>query len=254
MEKAKYQVVINDQLINYYTYGNGKQSVIFLHGWRSEAGVWNAMTTRLAEENKDLKIFALDMPGFGESPMPKKPFTVGDYADLTAGFITKLELENVILVGHSFGGRIAIKLTGTKPELVSKLVLVNSAGIKNQPDNKTLIIARLAKPLFKPKAMQGIRKKVYKWLGSEDYVATPELRETYLNIIGEDLTRYLRNINQPTLIIWGDEDKDDTPVEFAKIMNNGIANSKLTVLKDAGHFSFLDQPDEFFKELKIFLK
>lgn len=249
MEKQKNQLVINDQLISYYQFGSGQKSVIFLHGWRSSADAWFGVIEKLLSE--DLSIFALDLPGFGASPAPKADWNLGDYADLVEGFIFKKEISNPILVGHSFGGRISIKLAANKLGLIRKLILVDSAGIRREFSGRKAI-AKLVKPLFKPVFMRGLRKKIYKQMGSEDYLATPELKETYLNIIGEDLTPLLDRIKADTLIIWGSDDKE-TPLSDAEMMKSRIEYSELKVLENAGHFSFIDQPEEFVETIKNFI-
>ncbi len=252
------QIVVGKNLIAFNQSGTGESTVIFLHGWRSQKEVWDSVCRRivrqLAEENRSFKLYALDLPGFGESPAPQTPWTVGDYAETVKGFIEKLELKNVILVGHSFGGRVGIKLASKYPSIVSKLVLVDSAGFANQTTKKSVIgiIAKIAKPFFKAKFMQGLREGIYKSIGAEDYVATPELKKTFVNVVGEDLSKDMEKILCPTLIITGENDKD-TPMEFGKRMQLKIKGSQFKILQSAGHFSFLDQPEEFIKELVSFI-
>jgi len=249
----KNQLVVDGLLINFYKFQEGdKGTLLFLHGWRSEGMIWQGIIRQL--DLPGYTIYALDLPGFGSSPAPDKPYAVADYAGFVSTFIQKLKLTNVILVGHSFGGRIGIKLAASEPEIIKKLVLVDSAGmITDQKGNQLKkTIAKIFKPFFRPKFMQPLRKKVYQMIGAEDYLATPELRETYLKVISEDLSTFLPKIKQPSLIIWGGKDKQ-TPLEYAEIMKKGIKDSSLVVLRDAGHFSFLDQPDEFAKQLTIFI-
>lgn len=245
------QIVLNGQLISYARFGNQQQNgcLIFLHGWRSQKEVWNSVTGKLS----DYQIYTIDLPGFGKSPAPKDAWMVVDYAKVVKEFIDKLGLKNVIIVGHSFGGRVGIKLASQYSSSISKLVLVDSAGFAMESGKKSAMnaAAKIAKPFFKPSFMQGLRKKVYKQIGAEDYVATPELQKTFVNVTSEDLSADLKNISCPTLIITGKKD-NDTPLEFGQRMQSLIANSQLLVLPDAGHFSFLDQPEEFVKELRAF--
>jgi len=247
---AKQQILIGGLPVSYYkTDTPGTQSVVFLHGWRSEGGVWQDIM-----QNLDAPSYALDMPGFGQSATPPQPFTVSGYADVVAAFIKKLELQNVCLVGHSFGGRVGIKLAAEHPEIVQKLVLVDAAGFRDDSAGLKLkkSAARAVKPLFKLPGLKQLRPKIYKMIGAEDYTATPQLRETFVNLINEDLSPYLSKISQPTLIIWGGQDKV-TPLDFARRMQGAIRASELTILKGAGHFSFLDQPQQFADALKTFL-
>ncbi len=203
---------------------------------------------------KDVGFFALDFPGFGKSAMPAKDFTVADYAEIVRRFIEKLELKNVILVGHSFGGRVGIKLASKYPGTIDKLVLVDSAGFITHQKKKNLIsaMAKFARPFFKPKFMQGLRRKIYRHIGAEDYLATPQLQKTFVNVVSEDLSADMEKILCPTLIIYGENDAE-TPPEFGRRMQLKIKNCKLEILPKAGHFSFLDQPEEFVGQLEKFV-
>lgn len=250
------QVIVRNLLINYMVTDEGRKAngcLLFLHGWRSEAKVWLPIISNL--KNIGAAIYAIDLPGFGGSQVPSAAMTVGDYAEVVKDFIEKLGLKNVVIIGHSFGGRVGIKLAAQKPEIVSKLILVDSAGFAMGHNKKSLMsaAAKIAKPFFKPKFMQGFRKKIYQNIGAEDYVATPELQKTFVNIVSEDLTEDMKKINCLTLIINGENDAD-TPVEFGKKMNGLILGSEFVIIKDAGHFSFLDQPEEFILKLSNFIQ
>jgi len=247
------QIVINNQLISYWhneTAGN--VCLLFLHGWRSQKEVWDSVVLRI--KDKGLGIYTIDLPGFGGSPAPHGSWSVGDYAEVVKGFIEKLELKTVIIIGHSFGGRVAIKLASEYSGVASKLVLVDSAGFVMQSSRKEVMAtaAKIVRPLFKPKFMQNIRRKIYKGIGAEDYLATPELQKTFINIVNEDLDEDMKRIKIPTLIIWGENDKE-TPVEYGKRMGFLIPNAEFLILKNAGHFSFLDKPEEFAKALQEFI-
>lgn len=251
---TKEKLVIKEQLVNYYQFSDkGDKTLIFLHGWRASGLIWNEIGQKLAAR-EDFSIFALDLPGFGDSSLPNKPFTVSDYGGIVAGFIEKYNFKNVTLIGHSFGGRIGIKLAASEAEKIKKLILVDSAGLKeNSFSLKTKkFAAKIAKPFFKPKFMQQAKEKIYEKF-NEDYLATSELKETYLNVVSEDLESYLSKISQPTLIIWGDEDKE-TPLKMAEVMSKLIPNSKLVIFSGAGHFSFHQEPEKFINEILRFLK
>jgi pimeloyl-ACP methyl ester carboxylesterase len=101
--------------------------------------------------------------------------------------------------------------------------------------------------------MQPLRLKLYQKIGAEDYVATPKLTRTFLNIVREDSTESMPKITAPTLIIWGENDQE-TPLEQGRKINSLISNSKFLILSRAGHYSFLDKTGQFTKELEKFLK
>ena len=249
------QAAVNDRLINYFYYpGNSeKPALVFLHGWRSEGAVWYN-SVKLLKESADVgDIYCLDLPGFGASPAGQA-LKLDDYCSTVSGFLDKLGLRRAILIGHSFGGRIAIKLAGTDAKRLVKIVLVDSAGLIHNKLWKSLIsaVAKLAKPIFWPKFMRPIRSKIYWLMGAEDYVATPQLNKTFVQVIGEDLAPYLERIALPTLIIWGENDFE-TPIDDAKFMAKRIPGAELKTIKNAGHLSFLDQPEKFISYLKDFV-
>ena len=230
----------------------GKGTLLFLHGWRSEAAVWQRAMQALAEEG--FAVYALDLPGFGGSQNPSHAFSVRDYAETVLAFVEKLGLGGVILIGHSFGGRIAIVFAAEHAKHVSKLVLVDAAGIRLPSIHREIIgfFAKITKPLFSLSFMQGARQMLYKSLGADDYLATPELTETFKLIINEDLQRLLPEISQETLLIWGEYDAD-TPISFATAMQKQIPHAELAIITDAKHFSFLDAPKKFIELLTNFL-
>jgi pimeloyl-ACP methyl ester carboxylesterase len=250
------QLIVNNLIVSFSEKkgsGDGRETLLFLHGWRSNKEVWSHVINRL--DGVGFDIFAINLPGFGASQAPTDVFDVSNYAEIVASFIKKLGLSNVVIIGHSFGGRIAIKLASTHPQLINKIVLVDSAGFVTAQITKKIVSlgAKIIKPFFKPEFMQPLRKKIYRTIGAEDYVATPNLQKTFVQITSEDLSADMGKIICPTLIIFGQNDKD-TSVGFGKKMNSLIPNSKLLIISNAGHFSFLDDTEEFVKILTEFIK
>lgn len=249
------QIVLKNLLVNYYEQvgDQGGFALIFLHGWRSEGKVWLPIMN--SRSLKRYSCYAIDFSGFGKSETPRSPFALKDYVEVLEEFIEKLKLKNIILVGHSFGGRVAIKLAANTPLLIEKLILVDSAGLKGN-DSIYLDIkktaAKAVKPLFSRPFMKPWQERIYKLVGAEDYLARPDLKETFINIINEDLIPLLKKIKIPTLIIWGENDRV-TPLDFAYKLKEDIPNSELVILSNAGHFSFLDQKEEFLENLIKFL-
>lgn len=245
------QLSLHGTLVSFEDYGGKGISVVFLHGWRSQASVWANVAHVLGET---VRRFALDLPGFGASPSPRNPWTLSDYAGVVREFLEKERLGPSILVGHSFGGRVATRLAAEAPELVFKLVLVDSAGFPAPAAKKAAFgfVARLLRPLFYPRFMQPLRRLLYRAIGAEDYVATPELTETFVNVVNEDLTEHLRRVRCPALLVWGSRDTD-TPLATANRMLGLLPGARLTVLEGAGHFPFLDKPDQFSAFLREFI-
>ena len=251
MQKAN--TIIDDLLLNYYVL-NGKQtkSVLFLHGWRSDSTLWEPAMITLGESG--YAVYALDLPGFGYSQYPDKDFGVIEYAEIVRKFIIKFNLAPVMLVGHSFGGRISIKLAAKEPELISKIVLVDSAGFIDNGFARKFKggTAKVLKPLFKISGFKYLKPKVYKIMNADDYLATPKLTGSYIKIIKEDLSSDMTKIEKPTLLFWGDRD-ETTPLTYATRMRLLIKDSQLEVTS-GGHFSFLDSPQQFQNSLLKFLQ
>lgn len=257
--------MLHDMLVAYYEARENKPgtpAIVFLHGWRSQGSLWFPVWEKLlgqgSEQEKSFPfaLYALDLPGFGGSETPRGAWTLADYASVAEAFAQKLGFTDVVLVGHSFGGRVAIQVASGQKILLQKLALVGSAGFRSQGVLFALkrVIAKMIKPLFLFSFMQPLRRKLYTVIGAQDYVATPALRETFLAAIREDVSSLLPNITAQTLLVWGENDRIDTPVSFGERMRDAIPDTKLVVLKNAGHFCFLDQTEAFARELVSFLR
>lgn len=224
------QVVINNLVVNYEDTGSGKV-LLLLHGWGDSLNTFNSLMPFLS----GYRVIRLDLPGFGQTDNPPKPWSVDDYVSFVNSFLSKLNISVDVLLGHSFGGRIAIKGVALGELKCDKLVLVNSAGIAKGNS----LVGILSKPFkWLPR---GIKSMIYRALKS-DYANREELKGTFANIVSEDLKEYAKMINTPTLIIWGSGDKS-TPLADGKIFNELIVNSKLEVI-DGGHFIHQEKPKE----------
>ncbi len=213
--------------------------MIFLHGWGGDVRSFLFVA-------KSLSVTAtlVDFYGFGKTPHPDFPLTVKDYADGVLEIMDKLKIKKATLVGHSFGGRVAIYISAKYPEKVDKLVLVDSAGIKPRRGIKYRLKVLLHKIL--KKFGRGLK-------GSEDYRAlSPVMKKTFQNVVNFDETYLLQDIKADTAIFWGDKDKD-TPMYMARKLNKKIKSSHLFVLTNAGHFSYLDNSGYFLKVLSAFI-
>jgi pimeloyl-ACP methyl ester carboxylesterase len=227
--------------------GDIRRTFIFLHGWRSESAAWFPLINELKADDA---AYCIDLPGFGKSESPKNDYTVSDYATIVSVFIRKLQLRNIILIGHSFGGRVSIKFGADNPDFLNGMVLCDSSGFTNKTTvkNVTNIIAKILKPIFVFQPLTGFKKTLYRMIGAEDYVATPHLKGTFLNVVNENLSEDMRRLKMPVLLLWGDQDKE-TPLSAAYRMHNLIPKNMLMVIKNAGHFPFLDKTKECAKAI-----
>ena len=222
--------------------------VLFLHGWGSRADLFLPLAELCA---KKYRVLAPDMAGFGNTAEPPEPWDVSKYADFILEFLKPFAPKSVILVGHSFGGRVILKLTERDlPFEISKIILMDSAGIKPKrtlkqrlsliayKTGRKIMSLQPLKALF-PNAVENMRKK----RGSADYnAASPIMRQTLVKVVNEDLTRDLPKIKAPTLLIWGTADTA-TPISDGELMERLIPDAGLVKVQGAGHYSFLQAPD-----------
>jgi len=241
--------------INYIDEGKGRH-VLLLHGWGGSIQTMMPIFNILKEK---FRVVALDLPGFGNSDIPKEPWNSYDYAECINKFIEKLNLNEIILFGHSHGGRISIVLA-SKYNFVKKLILIDSAGIIPKRKAKYYIKVYWFKMLkkiyltFPLKNKQEKLDKFYKKFGSRDYRdAEGVMRQTMVKVINDNLIRLLSDIKAPTLLIWGEND-EDTPLYMGEMMEKEIPDSGLVILKGAGHYSYIDNYEQFRAIINVFLK
>lgn len=241
--------------INYIDQGQG-EPILLIHGWGSSVPTW----TPILSGFEGYRVIAPDLPGCGESDILKTDWGIDDYCQFILKFMKAVGIENPIMAGHSHGGRISIKMVAEGMVDAPKLILFDSAGI---PAKKTfkkrfkIFCFKSAKriltlPLIKNYTKQTL-EKVRGYFGSADYKSAPEvMRKTLVKVIGVDLRPIMHKIPCPTLLIWGENDTD-TPLSDAKEMESLIKDSGLCVIKNAGHFSFLNNPYQVISILKSFL-
>lgn len=243
--------------LNYIVEGSGND-VIILHGWGANINTIMPIFNILKDK---FKVHAIDLPGFGDSMEPDNPIDSFKYADMVKSYMNEMRIEKVILIGHSFGGKLSIILGHKYPTLVERIVLVNSAGLIPKRGAKYYI------KVYSFKTLKFIYKNIFFWLkdekkmdkfykkfGSTDYKdSSGVMRKILVTVVNENLLPLLREIQAPTLLIWGNEDMD-TPLYMGKIMEKEIKDSGLVVLEGTGHYSYLDDYQRFSVILRSFLE
>ncbi|WP_326908833.1 alpha/beta fold hydrolase [Sedimentibacter sp. MB31-C6] len=250
------QINIKNLNINYIDEGIGKP-VLLLHGWggsiQTMLPIFNILKDRC-------RVIALDLPGFGESDIPKMPWNSYDYADFIKKFVNEINIKGIILIGHSHGGRISIILSSKYDNLIKKLVLIDSAGLIPKRNIKYHIkvysfkILKYVFTIFVKGNKEERLEKFYKKYGSADYRDSQgTMRKTLVKVVNDNLIELLPMIKVPTLLIWGEND-EDTPLYMGKLMEQKIEDSGLVILKNAGHYSYIDCYDQFKAVINVFLK
>ncbi len=244
-------ITVDGLNINYKISGSGEDCAVVLQGWGTEMGIYDSVAAAL---EKKLKIVQFDLPGFGKSDEPGEPWDVDRYAAFFIRFMEELHIRKASFIGHSYGGRIIIKLAASNelPFEIEKIVLIDSAGVLPERTLKQKINIRkykILKKLFNAKLFEALFPELVEdWRmrqGSEDYRrATPVMRQCLVMAVNEDLTPLLDKIQEECLLVWGDKDTA-TPIRDARIMEERIPNSGLVVFEGCGHYSFLEQPQKF---------
>lgn len=219
----------------------GPLKIYILHGWAFSTEKWSPLINLLNKEG--FRVVLPKIPGLTEKT--DKIWTLDGYVDWL-GEILKEEKNKVTLLGHSNGGRIAIKFAALNPDRLSNLILIDSAGIYHNG-----VGIRLKRTIFKTLASIGkkttnsklLRNILYKIAGEKDYQeADNNLRKTMVNLISEDLKPLLLKIKTKTLLIWGNRD-NDTPLRDGKIMRELINNSNLKIIEGAKHSPQFTHPE-----------
>lgn len=252
------EITVQGIKTNYIKEGSG-ENIIFLHGWGSNLEVFRRSISFLSQTHT---VYALDLPGCGGTDEPKIPLDAAGYASFVNDFANRLGVKKASLIGHSNGGRTIIRLATWEGRTldIDKIILIDSAGIKASPTfaktlkssvfkiGKSVLNVGILKKMF-PDALKNLQNK----FGSEDYRnASPMMKQCMVKLINEDLTPLLACIKFPTLLVWGDKDTA-TPLSDGKLMEKLIPDSGLVVLKNSGHYSFLEQPLIFTSVLDSFL-
>lgn len=239
------QVVINNLKIYYWVIGHGKPLLV-LHGWNSNSERWQKTAEILAQHN--IQAIVPDLPGFGKSQEPLSAWSPDNYADWLAEFCQQVpELKDAFhLAGHSFGGALAAKFAIKYPQKVHKLFLVSAACVRQMKASKKMLwrVSKMIKIFsFLPKYSLA-RKAFYKFiLRKTDYLQVDGvMKETYLKVIGEDLSHKINFLKVPVVLIWGGKDTS-TPMDQANFIHQKIYNSKLVVIPGANHSLQIEVPE-----------
>ena len=247
--------IINNLEINYKIIGEGRPLLI-LHGWGRGSDSWVEVQRLLSIQR--YKVICPDLPGFGKSQSPTIAWKVDDYVEWLKNFAISLEIEKFVLLGHSFGGRIAIKFAVRYSEKIATLILYEAAGIKSKKTISQFVFFLISKigNIFSFLPFYSFFRKVfYRFIvRKKDYLkAKGVMKNTFLKVIEEDLTSYLAKISVSTLIIWGEKDKI-TPLNDAYLMKREIPNSELKIIPEMGHAFHHEAPKRLTQVIYQYLK
>jgi len=239
----------------YQQEGQGDQ-VVLLHGWGASSQSLEGVARCILPS---FRVVSVDLPGFGWSQAPPDAWGTAEYAEHVRGLLGALGITQAALLGHSFGGRIAIHLASHYPALVSRLILVASAGVRPKRGPRyylRVLTTRVLKQVLALPGLEGVGTRLLsRWaakVGSRDYRAAGRLRPTLIKVVNEDLTPILAAVRAPTLLLWGDQDQEVRRPAM-DLMAAAIPQARLTVFPGAGHFPFHDAPEAFCRAVMEFL-
>ena len=258
--------------VNYVEMGSGSP-LVFIHGL---SGCWQNWLENIPHFARSHRVIALDLPGFGMSPMPSWDISIPGYGRLLRDFCEKVDAAPAALVGNSMGGFIATEAVLASPELADRLVLVSAAGItwaraRQQPAEMTARIGRAVTPLLfrfrnvglvRPRArnlaFQGVFHQPNRlrpellWEQMEPALQSPGFADAIRTLVGYDIRLRLAEIEVPTLVIWGRNDRI-VPIPAAYSYERRIPNARLVVFEQTGHLPQLERPARFNQLLDEFL-
>ena len=244
-------IPINGLNVHFQVFGEGPP-LLLLHGWGDSGSKWYVTAERLSEGRQ---VFLLDLPGFGGSDVPEEAWGVDDYRKVVEQFVSEMELDAPIVLGHSHGGKIACHFA-TAGNICSGLVLVASSGVDRRSFEKTLRIYlyKLMKQelLLCGKRGQKILDKLRNTMGSTDYRQAGSMRGTLVRVVNQKLFSILPSIRIPTLIVWGSEDTI-LDMKQAKIFRRLIPDSYIRVVWGSSHHPHLDAPVELAEIINEFV-
>jgi pimeloyl-ACP methyl ester carboxylesterase len=248
------QVIVDNLVTAYGQEGSGKL-LLMLHGWGDNHNTFKLLGGLLDAYTK----LALDLPGFGSSQAPPKAWNLDDYAEFLAHFLTKLGVEEDIyaVIGHSNGGALAIRALSLGKLKADKLILLASAGVRNNQPLKRMATRTVAKvgksaTFWLPKTTrQNLRQKLYGTIGS-DMLVVPELAETFKLTVAQDVQTDAAKLQLPTLIINADRDPA-IPLRDGERFHYLIKHSKLEILPGSSHFIHHEYAEPVSRQINQFL-
>ena len=271
-------VTIHGHEVSYRRAGDpSNESVLLIHGLAGSSKTWDAVIEDLAVDHD---VIAPDLLGHGESAKPRGDYSLGAFASGLRDMLAMLDVPSVSVVGHSFGGGVAMQLAYQHPHLIDRLVLVGSGGLGREvsPLLRMLALpgAEYLMPLGVPSFVVDRASDVGRFLGRRNIRSERlgEMWRAYASLTGAEnrqaFVKTMRGVIEPggqtvsatdrlylaarvpMMIVWGDKD-GVIPVEHGIRAHEAIENSRLELLEGVGHFPHVEAPEQFTASLLDFM-
>ncbi len=264
---------IEGMSVHYRDEGNPNDSLplVLIYGTGASLHTWNDWINELIKERR---VIRMDLPAFGlTGPFPNRDYSISHYVTFLDQFLKKLQIENCILGGNSLGGQIAWNYTVEYPKRVEKLILIDAAGYPKNSSSEPLAFTVAKIPILN-KGLTFITPRFVIESSIENVYANPEIiesvlidryfelslregnRQAFIDRMQLDYDsseiQQIKNIQQPTLVLWGEEDRLIT-LESAYRFQEDLPNDTMVILKNSGHVPMEESPKESLEILKIFL-
>lgn len=238
---------IGETTVNYKRYGNQDgNTIVYLHGWGQNIEMMQPVADPF---QSDFDLIILDLPGFGLSEEPNRIWSVVDYADFVHQLLIKLNVSKPMVVGHSFGGKVAL-VYATK-YACDKLILF--APTFRTEIKKVSTKTKLLKAMKTIPVLKNFEELAKKHMGSTDYRnASPRMRDILVLHVNTDISETLKRIECPTLLIWGDVD-NQVSIEAAKQLESLIKDAGLVIYENATHYAYLERIGQTINVMRSFL-
>lgn len=237
---------IKDVSVNYIDYGEGENTLVLLHGWGQNIEMMKPVGDRFKKNNR---IVIVDLPGFGESDEPGTIWSLNDYVECIKQLLDKLKVNNPILIGHSFGGKISL-LYASKYK-VNKLILFGSPFKQEiKKLSATTKILKFLKTVPIINKLEGFAKK---HIGSTDYKNASEvMRKILVEHVNLDITEEVKKIKCSTLLVWGTMDTE-VPIERAYELEKLIEDAGVVPYEGCTHYAYLERLEQTIKVIRSFI-
>ncbi|OGG11272.1 hypothetical protein A2Z00_02180 [Candidatus Gottesmanbacteria bacterium RBG_13_45_10] len=236
-----------------------KLPIVVLHGWGLSSERFQPLVRELNKAG--YAVYAPNLPGFGDSRMPSRALNLQDYVEFLHTYLGDKRIKQPVLIGHSFGGRVSLKYEYMYPKSARALILTGVPGFTPVARKKLILfiaMAKLGKVIFSLRLLRGLKDKAQEWyyylVGAKEYYrAKGAMRETFKNVVREDLLPYMKSVRTPCLLAWGESDII-TPVSIAYRMKEVIKNAQLRVVSGVDHGLPYKHPELFVTTIKPFLE